>query len=209
MVEVIRDLERYWDDRALRYGDTPQGVEWGSRESQETRFQVLAECVMDSKARGTVVDVGCGSGDLLTFLKRNSWIIDAYVGVDISNVMCLRAKKKHPNSRFIKMDAAGAALPEADYQILSGTLNKRIYKSKRQQYSWALKIVKNMWRHCRRAVAFNMLSTRAGELKVKSSFAYDPSRILESCLRLTPWVVLRHDYMPHDFTIYMYRKGDP
>jgi hypothetical protein len=36
-------------------------------------------------------------------------------------------------------------------------------------------------------------------------FYADPVEIVRFCRSLTPWVVLRHDYLAHDFTVYLYR----
>jgi hypothetical protein len=36
---------------------------------------------------------------------------------------------------------------------------------------------------------------------------YDAESLLtlNSCRQLTPWVALRHDYHPRDFTVYLYK----
>jgi len=56
------------------------------------------------------------------------------------------------------------------------------------------------------AVAFNSLSAWAPDQEAGEFYA-DPLQVVDLCRRLTPWVVLRHDYHPRDFTVYMYKNG--
>lgn len=58
---------------------------------------------------------------------------------------------------------------------------------------------------CRKAVAVNMLSTWA-DWYDRGRHYYDPVRTLRHARTLTRRVVLRHDYLPHDFTVYLYRE---
>ncbi|CDN13322.1 hypothetical protein RintRC_4207 [Richelia intracellularis] len=55
-------------------------------------------------------------------------------------------------------------------------------------------------------MAFNSLSSW-GTQKESGEFYADPLATVKFCRTLTPWVILRHDYMQHDFTIYMYRES--
>jgi len=54
------------------------------------------------------------------------------------------------------------------------------------------------------AVAFNTLSTWAQDQEAGEFYA-DPLKVVEFCRTLTPWVVMRHDYHPRDFTVYLYK----
>jgi len=67
-------------------------------------------------------------------------------------------------------------------------------------------IVRRMYAVAEHAVAFNSLSSWA-EDKEAGEFYADPAEVLQFCRTLTPWVVLRHDYHPRDFTVYMYKTA--
>ena len=66
------------------------------------------------------------------------------------------------------------------------------------------KILTNSFQVSQKGVAFNALSTCAPKQE-EGEFYADPLKTLEFCSKLTPKVSLRHDYLPHDFTIYMYK----
>jgi hypothetical protein len=53
-------------------------------------------------------------------------------------------------------------------------------------------------------VAFNSLSAWATDQEAGEFYA-DPLRVVDFCRRITPRVVLRHDYHPRDFTVYLYK----
>ena len=84
-----------------------------------------------------------------------------------------------------------------DYLIMSGIFtfaNQSIFE----------KILTDSFHISQKGIACNVLSTW-GRQKEEGEFHADPIKTLEFCSKLTPKVVLRHDYLPHDFTIYMYK----
>ncbi len=66
-----------------------------------------------------VLEIGCGTGDLLAALKPQTG-----VGIDFSGEMIKRARNRHPEIRFIQADAHEPGLNESfDTIILSDTVN--------------------------------------------------------------------------------------
>lgn len=174
-------------------------VGWGSAESQRRRFEVLA--AVAAPLAGTVLDVGCGLGDLYLYLKETGFE-GAYHGVDLHPGMVAAARARLPEARFEAMDitALSDPLPRYDYVLMSGAANVA-----HDRYPEALAaLIRRMFALAGKGVAFNLLSNRADFVEPGEVYA-DPGRILHFCLGLTRRVVLRHDYMPHDFTVYLYR----
>ena len=174
-------------------------VGWGSRESQERRFVVLAQ-VGDLSGK-TVLDMGCGLGNLYAYLK--SWHVACdYVGIDINARMIARARERFPEASFETMDilALGEALPRYDFVLLSGAFN--LTQDNQKEFVEAM--IRCMYQMARTAVAFNILSAKADFFEPGEYYAR-PGEMLDFCLTLSRRVILRHDYMPHDFTVYMYR----
>jgi hypothetical protein len=66
-------------------------------------------------------------------------------------------------------------------------------------------MVAAMFERARQAIAFNSLSRWAPDMDV-NEFHADPVKVLAICRNLTPWVVLRHDYHPGDFSVYLYHE---
>jgi len=67
-----------------------------------------------------VLEIGCGSGDLLAALQPSFG-----VGVDMSEKMITRARQRHPELQFIRADIHELDLDETfDFIIFSDTLNE-------------------------------------------------------------------------------------
>jgi cyclopropane fatty-acyl-phospholipid synthase-like methyltransferase len=66
----IEALSKHYGGLVRRHGDAPESAQYADRETQERRMAVLCEIgvAKDSK----VLDFGCGTGQLLSFLKRSS-----------------------------------------------------------------------------------------------------------------------------------------
>lgn len=202
MDRVVKDLKAYWDRNAEKYGDTPRALDWGSWESQRMRFEVLSRILPDGYS-GSVLDVGCGLGDLYGYLTGR-WEIQ-YLGIDISEKMLEIAKKKYPEVTFKLHDMTKKLDMKFGYVLLSGSLNKRISLDPVDQYKWTETILRNMWGSCKIGMTFNMLSTYADSV-AEDDFQYSPERIFKFAQTLSRKVKLDHSYMPHDFTIYIFRE---
>jgi hypothetical protein len=87
-----------------------------------------------------------------------------------------------------------------DYAFASGVFALRQVEPER----FLREVVTALFRACRKAAAFNSLSAWAPTQEA-GEFHADPLETLAFCRTLTPWVVLRHDYHPRDFTVYLYR----
>jgi len=188
----------YYDERVRRYGDDVRSLDWGSRESQRLRFSVISG--VGPLAGSTLLDVGCGLGDLAGWVGEG---VD-YTGVDIAAAMVEAARSLRPARRFEVghlLDPTFAPGP-FDVVVASGIFAKR--SAEPQEYFEAM--VRSMWRRARRAVAFNVLSAW-GPSPDRDEFQAEPLAALAFCRTLTPFVTLRHDYLPHDFTVYMYRDA--
>ncbi|WP_220483146.1 trans-aconitate 2-methyltransferase [Paenibacillus thiaminolyticus] len=65
--------------------------------------------LLQPKAGESVLDVGCGTGDLTARIRESGAHV---VGIDKSEAMIAQARRKYPNLRFIVADAE-CPLPEA------------------------------------------------------------------------------------------------
>ena len=68
------------------------------------------------------------------------------------------------------------------------------------------KLLKKMFTICKKGLAANFLSNLSVKQDDIDSYFADPRLILSfSQSRLSNKVVLRHDYKPNDFTMYIYK----
>jgi len=207
--KMVEDLRKYWDRNAEKYGDSPKAFDWGSRASQSKRFKILSE-ILPLDEPFTVLDVGCGLGDLWGWMAARYDKPFSYTGVDISPKMIQLAREKYAVSTsrnpvaFMVHDMAEPLEERYDYVLLSGTLNKRI-AGEEEQTAWARHVIRNCWDAAEKGLAYNMLSAYADHT-APDDYQYHPCKILKYCMSLSRWAKLDHTYMPHDFTIYLWRE---
>lgn len=198
--ENSQNSETY-DRLAKQHGAGFRAADWGSVQSQELRFRVLSECGLGM--RDSILDVGCGLGDFYGWLEARGYK-GAYTGIDIASEAVGIARAKYPKACFVVGDIADKetlAGEKHEIVVASGIFAKRPESG--QKYLEAM--VMRMFGRCRRALAFNSLSSWATDTEGGEFYA-DPVKTLDFCRTLTPWLALRTDYHPRDFTIYLYKK---
>ncbi len=108
-------LERrsHWDKVGAKISSGWHG--WG--EGYQKRLEQIFRFLIPEGQ--TVLELGCGQGDLLATLKPSYG-----VGVDFSEIMIQNAKQKHPNLHFILADASEfESSTQFDYIIFSDLVN--------------------------------------------------------------------------------------
>jgi len=176
-------------------------VGWGSVESQNKRFKILTE--IGDIDNCSVLDVGCGLGALYEYFCSNKFNI-AYTGVDINDRMIQVAQNRNPDVEFIKTnlvsDSNNFKNRKFDYSFVSGAFNL----SEEKHSNHLEQIFKTIFGMSNKGVAVNFLSIYADYFSPGEIY-HNPIVSLELALSISRKVVLRQDYMSHDFTIYIYK----
>jgi len=188
-------LRQQYAPLAKKYGNSFRAVSWGSEVGQNIRFKFLLYCIDYRNLR--ILDVGCGVVHLSAYLKKNNFK-GCYLGIDLVPEMVKKAKIYNSDFTFKKVNSTKeAAFFKPDLVVASGLFtfsDNFCFK----------KIIAELFDLTQQALAFNSLSSwKANQLR--SEFHADPIDALIYCGGLTKKVVLRHDYMPHDFSMYLYK----
>ncbi len=116
-------LIKIYNKSLKNYGDDARSVHWRT-ESQLYRFNVLSE--IDNLENASILDVGCGKGDLFGFLLAKGFR-GSYEGIDINKNLVQLARKKYPNAKFRVVDITKARkIKMYDYILVSGMFNNKI-----------------------------------------------------------------------------------
>ena len=190
--------ERHRRELAI-HGASLHAVGW-SPQSQRKRFEVLAGIGPMIDAR--VLDVGCGLGDFLAFLREAGQVPASYAGIDVVAEFIDEARQRYPDACFEVSDLADFEGDNRyDYCVASGIFYLPSSSWNRCVQETALK----MFEMSTKGVAINFLSNLTRRRDDVSYYA-DPGAVLRLldrhvCSRL----VLRHDYLLNDFTVYLYK----
>ena len=193
--EYTTKLQKYYMPLIKKYGISYQSVNWGSESAQDLRLEILLQIAPLYNA--SILDIGCGMGRLVDHLKKLNFK-GSYHGVDLLEDMVTWARKNHPGWNFI----TGNALSKepnlsADYVLGSGLFTLSNEKEMRS-------VISAMFECCHKGVAVNSLSSWS-QKNEPGEFYADPLETVKYCKELSPKVILRHDYMNHDFTVYLYK----
>jgi len=102
-----------------RAPDPARVVGWEHALGQAARFEAAIAPVT---LGDTVLDVGCGIGDLYGYLMRSRSRV-TYMGIDQLAPMVERARRRHPGGFFLQKNALdGSDLPNADVVVAIGAL---------------------------------------------------------------------------------------
>jgi SAM-dependent methyltransferase len=194
---------RFYRAEVERHGLTVRGLGYRRPESQERRFGALAR--VGELDGATVLDVGAGLGDLF-FHLRNRGLRCSYTALELCEHLAEAAAERLAGEPGVTGVLRGDLLEvpgqrSHDYVLASGIFGLATPDTEAR----IRPSLERMFALCRRAIAVNFLSARAERHAARSLYV-EPAAVLEEALRLTPAVALRHDYLPNDFTIYMYRE---
>lgn len=179
--------------------DTHGALGWRAQESQTRRFEMFAQ-VGDLNGC-SLLDVGCGHGDLKGFLDRR-FSGFTYLGIDQMSEFIAVAKERYgdrADTFFYRTDFTLVDLPRVDYVMASGALSYRCQSS-----TFYFDMILKMYAAAAKALAFNMLDVDkfpGHPLLV----GHDPAEILSFCRELSPKVEFHVDHLDDYFTFFVYK----
>jgi SAM-dependent methyltransferase len=170
---------------------------WTDLDSQLLRFSILSE--MSHFGGCSILDAGCGHGDLLAYLVPLYEGI-TYTGVEqipelLEEAQCRYGKLSYVH--FLQADFIHDELPLSDFVLVSGSLN--YFQS---DPGFIYHAISKLYQSSKSGLGFNLLRQIIPNGLLAS---YEPQQILNFCGTICPNVQLRTDYSPEDFTVYMYR----
>ena len=192
-------IYRYHKERIEMFGaGTTAALGWKKEENQQKRFEILSQ--IGDMNGVSVLDVGCGHGDLRGFLGAKFPGL-RYAGIDQMEELLDVATERYgslPDTTFYLGDCWTADLPNMDYVLASGLL---AYRNSRPDFIF--RMIDKLFGTCRLGTGFNLLKNVDDPNGILVN--YDPQEILNYCRGLTPKVSLREGYANDDFTILMYQ----
>lgn len=153
-----RERISYWNEYCREFSH------WESRR-RAYRNRLAEICRFFIPPNRTVLELGCGAGDLLASLSPS-----VGVGVDFSEEFIRLARSRHPQLRFVQQDCHSLDLGETfDYIVLSDLANdlwdiqrtlKRIQAHSHPGTRVILNIYSNLWQPLRATAEFFRLAKK-------------------------------------------------
>jgi hypothetical protein len=180
---------------ARKYGAGFGSLLWASPQTQAIRFKALLHAV--NVTGQSVLDVGCGRGDLFKYMLDTGRYPRCYTGIEAVDALAGEAEKRHSDHcRILRGDFVldpGLLDVGADVLIYSGSLNT-------METPAFFDCLKQGFAAAKKAVAFNFLSSPflAGSAHLNW---HKPEDVLDFCRSLSNDLTLHDRYLRGDATI--------
>lgn len=187
-----------YDKGFNEHGESPKSLHWANYRVPAIRFsQLVKDVPVDGK---TILDAGCGMGDLLPFLYAKSDNF-TYLGADTKTEFIEVAKKRYDGHVFIVADAINDDLGKFDVVIASGILNGNVpgWLEKRKQ------AITCLFDKTNEVLAFNMSGSVKPIPNTEITAFADLKEIFAFCAELTPKIIVRAHYTKRGFAIIMFK----
>ncbi len=194
-------ISRY-SSRFKEYGVDLRTINPGKLNKLEIQHNVHASIgALNNK---TILDIGCGLGNYYQFLLNKGLKIN-YIGYDIVEDFIKVNRERFPEAIFeIKDISREEIVHKADYAVMCQVFNNK-YDSVNND-----DVVMNAMTKAFQAVTTGIsidLRTDYVNFTEDHLFYFSPEKYFAFAKSLTPFVMLRHDYLPFDFTIFLYKEG--
>lgn len=191
-------LLSFYNRHYRQFGERPEALRW-TPQGQLRRYYTFLEIAPDLNGH-KILDYGCGMADFYKFLKRHTIHVH-YTGVDINENFINVAKKKYPECTFRVMNVDESSLDGMyDYIFICGVFNLKV-PGVQDDLKNALV---SLFKHCNKGLALSALSSHTPVKDMELNYT-SPEDIMQFAINnLSPSVVLRHDRIPNDFTLFVY-----
>lgn len=190
-------LSSYYGKKLKQYGHDTRSLGWipGGRKARFTALTSIGDLNGCS-----ILDVGCGFGDLYGFLRDQGIAVD-YTGIDINPEFIEIARQAFPGARFICGDFDGdQASGSYDWAFAAGIFTVRISDND----SFVKSTLQRMLSVARKGIAADFLLPTYSERD--TYWRPPPEETLQFCRTLSRRVALRCDYMADEYCVYVYKN---
>jgi SAM-dependent methyltransferase len=198
---ILSEVAAYYASKFEAYGSTPKGVDWNGVDSHEQRHRQFLH-LLDGSPDASVIDLGCGFGDFLRFLRAAGYQ-GRFIGYDIAPSMIEKARELHGESDDLQWRIGAEPVESADFAIASGIFNVKGEVPNELWTRYVHQTIDILARAGRRGFAFNVLSMSSDPDRRRPNLYYaDPADMLAHCLsRYGRSVALMQDYGLYEFTM--------
>lgn len=201
----IEETVKYYQKLYMQHGLSPKSLGW-DKQKQYLRFSVLMSEFKDLISP-SVLDVGCGFGDLNYFLK-DTFSNYSYTGIDITPELIKTAKSIYAGDEkinFILGDFITERFDSSfDIVVASGTFNTKFSSGKNMEF--IENVMAKAFYIAEEGVAFDFLSDKV-DYQYKHTFHSSPEKILSIAYSHSKNIILYNNYMPFEFSIIVFKNS--
>lgn len=205
-------LAGHYDSFLRTHGERANGSDWSSQADRETRLEVMLDLLGgDASPHIDLLDVACGAGDMLRYIRSKQAAQICYHGIDSSAAALDLARAKFPDGVFSEIDLARApdaqvALLATDYAVINGPFTVKGPLSDDEMWSLLKHVVIRLWGVARKGIAFNLTSKHVDPERA-DIFRLSFDELAEFLHPIAGRnIVFRADYSPREYTCFAFKE---
>ena len=154
-----KQISNIYNKRFNNYNNTPKGVFWNSKLSQDLRLNIILDKILQNSKNDefSIADIGCGYGRLYEIIKeRNLDDKVQYYGFDI-NQKLINFCKNNRDFKNVQFSINSFPFKITDYVVMSGTYNLTPTNNISLWEDYIIKNLTSNWKLVKKAMIFNCL----------------------------------------------------
>ena len=198
-----KQISNIYNKRFDNYNNTPKGVFWNSKLSQDLRLSIILDIILKNPINEelSIADIGCGYGRLYEIIKeRNLDDKVQYYGFDI-NEKLIDFCKNNKDFENVEFALSSSPFKKTDYIVMSGTYNLTPTNNISLWEDYIIKNLTSNWKLVKKAMIFNCLIKEKRKIEKKLYYT-ELSWIKKICERnFCDSEVIKHNLLKDDITI--------
>ena len=198
-----KQISNIYNKRFSNYNNTPKGVFWNSKLSQDLRLSIILDIILKNPINEelSIADIGCGYGRLYEIIKeRNLDDKVQYYGFDI-NEKLIDFCKNNKDFENVEFALSSSPFKKTDYIVMSGTYNLTPTNNISLWEDYIIKNLTSNWKLVKKAMIFNCLIKEKRKIEKKLYYT-ELSWIKKICERnFCDPEVIKHNLLKDDITI--------
>ena len=161
-----KQISNIYNKRFNNYNNTPKGVFWNSKLSQDLRLNIILDKILKiaKSEEFSIADIGCGYGRLYEVIKERN--LDGkvqYYGFDI-NQKLINFCKNYKDFKNVEFAISAFPFKNTDYVVMSGTYNLAPTSDISLWEDYIIKNLTSNWKLVKKAMIFNCLIKEKKEI---------------------------------------------
>ena len=161
-----KQISNIYNKRFNNYNNTPKGVFWNSKLSQDLRLNIILDKILQNSKNDefSIADIGCGYGRLYEIIRERK--LDRkvqYHGFDI-NEKLINFCKNNRDFKNVQFSINSFPFKKTDYVVMSGTYNLTPTNQISLWEDYIIKNLTNNWKLVKKAMIFNCLIKEKKEI---------------------------------------------
>jgi SAM-dependent methyltransferase len=206
----INSIIKHYEDCLDRYGDNHLGVDWPNAADADKRYRIMLDIIRvanDQSPLVTLLDFGCGTAQMLSYINERRYRNLDYQGLDISEKFINVCTSKFPHNQFFCVDILrdDVALSNYDYIIMNGVFTEKRDLSFDEMWEYCKQVVRKLYGIANKGIAFNVMSKNVQW--ERDDLFHLSTDVLTSFItgELSRNFVIRSDYGLYEYTVYIYK----